>query len=56
MHDEPSRLAAFFAVVVALLYAGLAFHDGDAVATIYFMAGAILVTIVTHLSVKKQLI
>jgi hypothetical protein len=56
MHDEPSRLMAFFAVVLALLNSGYHFHEGDVVATLYFMVGAILVTAVTHLSIRKRLI
>jgi hypothetical protein len=56
MHDEPSRLMAFFAVVLALLNSGYHFHEGDVVATLYFMVGAILVTAVTHLIIRKRLI
>ncbi|MER8367081.1 hypothetical protein [Mesorhizobium sp. M1378] len=56
MPNEPLRLVAFFAVVLALLNSGYYFHQGDIVATIYFMIGAILVTAVTRMSVRRQLI
>ncbi|MER9343255.1 hypothetical protein NKI41_21120 [Mesorhizobium sp. M0601] len=55
MPNEPLRLVAFFAVVLALLNSGY-FHQGDIVATIYFMIGAILVTAVTRMSIRRQLI
>ncbi|UVK37703.1 hypothetical protein LHFGNBLO_004783 [Mesorhizobium sp. AR10] len=56
MSNDNSRLIAFLAVVLALLCAGLHFHQGHIAATIYFMTGAILLTAVTHLSVRKRLI
>ncbi|MER8424886.1 hypothetical protein [Mesorhizobium sp. M1403] len=56
MPNEPLRLVAFFAVVLALLNSGYYFHQGDIVATIYFMIGAILVTAVTRMSIRRQLI
>lgn len=56
MRDEPSRLMAFLAVVLALLNAGYHFHGGNLTATIYFMVGAILLTLVTGMSVRRQVI
>ncbi|WP_189510228.1 MULTISPECIES: hypothetical protein [unclassified Mesorhizobium] len=56
MPDEFSRIIAFLAVVMALLFAGIHFHHGNILATLYFMTGAILVTTVTHLSVRRGLI
>ncbi|WP_167434498.1 hypothetical protein [Mesorhizobium helmanticense] len=56
MTNEPLRLVAFLAVVLALLNSGYHFHQGDVVATLYFMVGAILVTAVTRLSVSRRLI
>jgi len=49
MPDAFSRIIAFLAVVMAL-------HHGDILATLYFMTGAILVTAVTHLNVRRGLI
>ena len=56
MPDQLLRVVAFLAAVVALLCAGFYFHQGDIVATVYFMTGAVLLTAVTHLSVRKGLI
>jgi hypothetical protein len=56
MHDQASRLIAFFAVAVALLNAGLHFQREDVVATLFFMSAAILLTVVTWLSVRKRII
>ena len=56
MPDAFSRVIAFLAVVLALLCAGFHFHHGNLPATLYFMTGAILVTAVTHLNVRKGLI
>jgi hypothetical protein len=56
MPDQFLRVVALLAAVAALLCAGFHFHQGDIVATLYFMTSAILVTAVTHLSVRKGLI
>ncbi|WP_172833691.1 hypothetical protein [Mesorhizobium sp. ORS 3428] len=56
MPDELVRIIAFLAVAIALLLAGVHFHHGNILATLYFMTGAILVTAVTHLSVRRGLI
>lgn len=56
MPDNFSRVIAFLAVVMALLFAGLHFQQGNIIATLYFMTGAILVTGVTHLNVGRGLI
>jgi hypothetical protein len=56
MHDQPSRLMAFLAVALALLNAGFHFHRGDVAATLYFIIAAILLTVVTHLNVRRNLI
>ncbi|WP_167524378.1 MULTISPECIES: hypothetical protein [unclassified Mesorhizobium] len=56
MPDEFSRIVAFLAVVMALLLAGFHFHHGNILATLYFMTGAILVTAVTRLNVRRGLI
>ncbi|WP_167483977.1 hypothetical protein [Mesorhizobium tamadayense] len=56
MPDNFSRIIAFLAVAMALLLAGIYFHHGNIVATLYFMTGAILVTAVTHLTVRRGLI
>ena len=56
MPDQFSRVIAFLAVVMALLFAGLHFHQGHIVATLYFMTGAVLVTAVTHMNVRRGLI
>lgn len=56
MTNQPLRLVAFLAVVLALLNSGYYFHQGNSVATLYFLVGAILVTAVTRLSVWKRLI
>ncbi len=56
MHDELSRLVAFFAVVASLLNSGFHFQQGDVVATLYFMIAAILLTALTYLNVRRKLI
>jgi hypothetical protein len=56
MQDQATRLIAFFAVAIALLNAGVHFQHQDMVATLFFMAAAILLTIVTGLSVRKRII
>ena len=53
MPDAFSRVIAFLAVVTALLFAGLHFHQGNITATLYFMTGAILVTVVTRMNVRR---
>lgn len=47
---------AFLAVALALLNAGFHFHHGNVAATLYFMAGAIVLTVVTRLNVDRRLI
>jgi hypothetical protein len=54
MPDMASRLVAFFAVAFALLGSGVFFQRGEMVPTLYFMIGAILLTIVTHLNVRRN--
>jgi hypothetical protein len=56
MPNDFMRLTAFFAVAMALLYAGWSFHQGEIAVTLYFMATAVALTVVTNLSVRKQLI
>lgn len=56
MRDDPSRLMAFFAVVMALLNAGYHFHNGNLPATLYFMIGAVLVTALTEVGVRRRII
>jgi hypothetical protein len=56
MPDQFLRFVAFLAAVLALLCAGFHFHQGNVIPTLYFMASAILVTAVTHLSVRKGVI
>ncbi|WP_165349838.1 MULTISPECIES: hypothetical protein [unclassified Mesorhizobium] len=56
MPDNFARVVAFLAVVLALLCAGFHFHNGNVIATLYFMTGSILVTAVTHLNVRRGLI
>ena len=56
MPDTFSRAVAFLAVVLALLCAGFHFHQGNVLATLYFMTGAILATAVTHLNVRRGMI
>lgn len=54
MPDMASRLVAFIAVAVALLFSGLYFQRGEMLPTLYFMIGAILITVVTHLNVRRN--
>jgi len=56
MVNYPLRLTVFIAVALALLNAGFHFHRGDAFATMYFMVGAILLTAVTNLGVRRRAI
>ena len=56
MPDAFSRVIAFLGVVMALLFAGLHFHQGHVIATLYFMTGAVLVTAVTRMNVRRGLI
>lgn len=56
MYDQISRLTALFAVVAALLNSGFHFHQGNLPATLYFMVAAILLTLLTYLNVRKQMI
>jgi hypothetical protein len=56
MQDQASRLIAFFAVAIALLNAGLHFQREEVVATLFFMGAAILLTLVTSVSVRKKII
>ena len=56
MQDQAARLVAFFAVAMALLNAGMHFQRQDMVATLFFMGAAILLTIVTGLSVRRRII
>jgi len=56
MPNETMRLTAFFAVALALLYAGWSFQQGDLVVSVCFMLAAIALTVVTRLTVTRQLI
>jgi hypothetical protein len=56
MQDQASRMIAFFAVAIALLNAGVHFRHEDVIATLFFMVAAILLTIVTGLSVRHRII
>jgi hypothetical protein len=56
MPDRATRLIAFFAVATALLNAGVHFRQQDMIATLFFMVAAILLTIVTSISVRKRII
>ena len=56
MPNDFMRLTAFFTVVIALLYAGWSFHEGDIATTVYFMVASVALTIVTNLSVRNKLI
>ena len=56
MYDFPMRWTAFAAVAVALLISGYHFRQGEPVATLYFMAAAIAVTILSHLCVRRRII
>ena len=54
MPDMASRLVAFFAVAIALLNSGLYFQRAEIVPTFYFMICAILITVLTHLNVRRN--
>lgn len=56
MDNQVTRLIAFVAVATALLNAGLHFQREHVVATLFFMSAAILLTVVTSLGVKRQII
>jgi hypothetical protein len=54
MRDQPTRLMAFFAVVIALLNSGYHYHNGHIFAAVYFMAAAVLVTSVTEIGARRR--
>ena len=56
MPDQNARLMAFFAVVLALLCSGVYFQRCEMVPTLFFMIGALLITILTHLNVRRNII
>ncbi len=56
MHDSTMRWTAFAAVILALLNAGYHFQRGDPVATMYFMAAAILLCVVSDICARRRLI
>ena len=56
MCNYPMRWTALVAVVLALLNSGYYFRQGDAVATMYFMCGAILLAAVSDICVRRRII
>lgn len=56
MPDIASRFMAFGAVVIAVLNAGLHFRQGHEAATLFFLTAAVLVAVVTNLTVRRRLI
>ncbi len=54
MHDVNWRLIAFVAVVAALLNAGFYYRLGELLPSSYFMAAAVLLTVVTHIGVRRR--
>lgn len=56
MHDYPMRWTAFVAVILALLNSGYHFQQGEPVATMYFMAAAILLCLVSDICARRRLI
>jgi hypothetical protein len=56
MPNELMRLTVFVAVAFALLCAGWAYHQQQMPLTFYFMTCAIALTVMTHVSVKRQII
>jgi hypothetical protein len=56
MPDQNARLMAFLAVVLALLNAGIYFQREEIVPTLFFMIGAILITVLTRMNVRRNVI
>jgi hypothetical protein len=56
MPDQNARLMAFLAVVLALLNAGIYFQREEIVPTMFFMIGAILITVLTRMNVRRNVI
>jgi hypothetical protein len=56
MPNETMRLTAFFAVALALLYAGWSYQQGELIVSVCFMLAAIALTVVTRLTVSRQII
>jgi hypothetical protein len=56
MPNETMRLTAFFAVALALLYAGWSYQQGELFVSVCFMLAAIALTVVTRLTVRRQII
>lgn len=56
MHDYPMRWTAFTAVILALLNSGYHFQQGEPVATMYFMAAAVLLSVISDICVRRRLI
>jgi len=56
MPNEIMRLTAFFTVALALLYAGWSYQQGELIVSLCFMLAAIALTVVTRLTVRRQII
>jgi uncharacterized membrane protein len=56
MPNETMRLTAFLTVALALLYAGWSYQQGEPVISACFMLAAIALTVVTSLTVRRQII
>jgi hypothetical protein len=56
MPNETMRLTAFFTVALALLYAGWSYQQNELVVSVCFMLAAIALTVVTRLTVRRQII